>query len=98
MDGITLAAQCKRYFPNMRVVIMSACSDKVIPAMGTAVDAVVQKPFSPKALGATFRCFAAVRHVCDSRYSLRKLHPSHYRSFSGDRACGGRWSFHSLDF
>ena len=50
MDGITLAAQCKRYFPNMRVVIMSAYSDKVIPAMGTAVDAVVQKPFSPKAL------------------------------------------------
>ena len=48
MDGITLAAQCKRYFPNMRVVIMSACSDKVIPAMGTAVDAVVQKPFSPQ--------------------------------------------------
>ena len=50
MDGITLAAQCKRYFPNMRVVIMSACSDKVIPAMGSAVDAFVQKPFSPKAL------------------------------------------------
>jgi CheY-like chemotaxis protein len=50
MDGITLAERCKQHIPNLRVVAISASTDRVIPFVGTTVDVFVQKPFSPKAL------------------------------------------------
>ena len=50
MDGIALAERCKRHIPNLRVVIISGFTEKVIPAVGTGVDAFIQKPFAPRVL------------------------------------------------
>jgi CheY-like chemotaxis protein len=50
MDGITLAEQCKRHIPDLGVVAISAFADKARPAIGTVLDAFVQKPFAPKDL------------------------------------------------
>jgi two-component system cell cycle sensor histidine kinase/response regulator CckA len=55
MDGITLAERCKRQFPDLRVVIISGFTERLIPNVGTMVDAVFQKPFSPKAVVSTVK-------------------------------------------
>jgi len=50
MDGITLIERCKQHFPNLRVVVISTFPDKVLPALGTKIDAYIPKPFAPKVL------------------------------------------------
>jgi CheY-like chemotaxis protein len=50
MDGITLAKQCKRRIRDLQVIAISAFADIARPAIGTILDAFVQKPFLPKVL------------------------------------------------
>ena len=50
MDGITLAERCKRRVPDLPVVAISAFTGKALAAVGSWVDAFIQKPFAPRVL------------------------------------------------